>query len=570
MKITNKTYRWRRQALLGLLVLMGLILVGRLFYLQLIDKEKLQNKAGKIHIKTITQPAYRGMIMDRRAYPLAISTPVDSIWINVSRLQQRLQQLSPYPKKIAQEYLKFKQLADLLAIEYDQLLEKFNHYQNRQFYYLKRHIDPETAQKIVALAIPEIGLLKEYKRYYPSKEVTAQLIGFTNIDDQGQEGLERSLNGRLTGVEGKVQMLKDGHRKIIQYLDTIKPAKPGENLYLSIDQRVQYFCYQALKQAIEKHQADSASSVILNATTGEVLAMVNYPSYNPNHLTNADKKYYRNRAITDVFEPGSTVKPFTFAAGLEYAAYTPTTKIDTEPGYYKMGRHRIEDVHNHGLITVAEGLKFSSNIAALKIALKVPKSKFWTMLHSLGFGQSTNSQFPGEPSGRLRHFSRWKDIDRVTASYGYGYSVTALQLAQAYTVFTNQGKRLPISLLRQESSPPIKLIYSAKTAQQIKQMMIAVVSNEGTARRAKIKGYQVAGKTGTVHKLENGRYSNKYLSLFVGIAPVAQPQFIMVTMVDNPKKGGHYGGTVAAPVFANVMKKLLPLYGIPPQQKQAM
>ncbi|MDH5181350.1 MAG: penicillin-binding transpeptidase domain-containing protein [Gammaproteobacteria bacterium] len=536
-----------------LVVLACAVLVWRAVDLHVFNKKFLQEQGDARAIRVEKVVAHRGMITDRFGEPLAISTPVDSIWV--------------HPKTFLAETAKHAQLAELLEMKVSDIRRMVQSRHDREFVYLKRRINPTIADQVMAMQIPGINTQREYRRYYPLGEVAAHVVGFTNVDDQGQEGLELAFNEWLRGVPGKQRVIKDRLGHVIKYAELIKSADPGKELQLSIDRRLQYLAYRELKRAVFQHKAKSGSAVILDARTGEVLAMVNQPAYNPNNRQYLHGSRYRNRAVTDTFEPGSAIKPFTIAAALESGRYTPQTAVNTAPGYLKVGSNSIRDIRNYGKIDVAKVIQKSSNVGASKIALSMPGEKLWAIHNKVGFGMTSGSGFPGEVEGVLNHSSQWREIDQATLSYGYGISVTALQLARAYGVIANDGILMPVTFLRRSEMPKGEAVMQKKTARQLIAMLEKVVTEEGTGKRANISGYRVAGKTGTIKKAAAGGYQDdKYLSVFAGLAPAGNPRLVMVVVVNEPRQGDYYGGDVAAPVFRKVIAGALHLLGIPPDE----
>jgi cell division protein FtsI (penicillin-binding protein 3) len=429
--------------------------------------------------------------------------------------------------------------------------------------YLKRRVSPELAAEVMKLEIPGVYLQREYKRYYPAGEVTAHLVGFTGIDDKGQEGFELTMNDTLSGKSGSRRVIKDRAGHIIEDLEAVKVPQDGHDVMLSIDRRIQYLAHRELTKAVEQYKAKAGAAIVLDAKTGEVLAMANVPTYNPNNPVNIQGKS-RNRAITDVFEPGSTMKTVTAAAALESGKYQPDTKIQTAPGYMSIGPATIHDAHPHGVLTVAEVIQKSSNVGAAKMALSLDRQYLWGVFNQMGFGAKTRIGFPGEATGKVRDYKTWRPIEQATMSYGHGISVTLLQLARAYTVFANDGELKPVSLLKLKDTPVGTQVFTAKTAHEVKDMLELVVLPGGTALKAQVLGYRVAGKTGTTHKLgDHGYEKDKYVGSFVGMAPASNPRLIMAVMIDDPSSGEYYGGTVAAPVFSAVMADSLRMLSIP-------
>ncbi|MGB1799442.1 MAG: peptidoglycan D,D-transpeptidase FtsI family protein, partial [Gammaproteobacteria bacterium] len=466
---------------------------------------------------------------------------------------------------------RFPELADAMGLTVKELHATLRDRMNREFIYLKRHANPALVKKVQELGIRGVSTQREYKRYYPAAEVTSHIIGFTNIDDQGQEGLELAYDDWLSGKTGKKRVLKDRLNRIVENIESIEPSEPGKELKLSIDRRIQYLAYRELAAAVKYHRAKGGSLVMLDVRTGEVMAMVGQPSYNPNNRKKLKSHFYRNRAVTDVFEPGSTMKPFSVVAGLEAGTYQPHTPINTSPGFLKVGDHTVRDMRNYGDIDVTKVITKSSNVGASKIVLSLEPEKYWDVLSRLGFGQQTGSAFPGESSGLLNPYNTWSDVEMATMSFGYGLSVTPLQLAHAYSVLANGGVLLPVSFLKVEGSVSGKRVLEERVTRQVRKMLETVVSTEGTGKRAAIRGYRVIGKTGTVHKSVRGGYSeDRYLSLFAGIAPASQPRFAMVVLIDEPGGGDHYGGVVAAPVFSRVMEGAFRILNIPPDDLPAI
>jgi len=437
--------------------------------------------------------------------------------------------------------------------------------------YLKRRVAPDLAQKVMALEVPGVALLPEYKRFYPAGEVTAHVVGFTNVDDQGQEGMELVYDARLKSIAGAKRVIKDRIGRVVENVERVSEPQPGEDLVLSIDRRLQYLAYRELKAAVKNNRADAGSVVILDVRTGEVLAMVNQPAYNPNNRAKLKSSHLRNRAVTDVFEPGSTIKPFTVAAALETGRFNSNTVVDVRPGYLKVGRKTIRDFRDYGVIDVSTILQKSSNVGASKLALSITPEHLWQVFASVGLGADSGSGFPGEPSGLLTDFGAWHDIQRATVSYGYGLSVTAMQLARAYAALATDGRPLPVSFLRRSEAQAAELaslyepVLSENSLRKVRRMLERVVEEGGTGTRAAVPGYRIAGKTGTVKKSGAGGYvEDSYLALFAGLAPASDPRLAMVVMIDEPRGEEYYGGVVAAPVFSRVMAGALRMLDIPP------
>lgn len=545
-------YIGRRVTAIALFSAMAVGLIGRAMDLQFRDRQFLQSHGDARILRDVRVTAHRGIITDRHGEPLAISTPVVSVWANPRRLQ-----MSPTD---------WKRLAALLDVDARELATLVAARKDKEFVYLKRHIQPEIAERIKAAKFAGVAIDREYRRYYPAGEVTAHLLGFTNVDDNGQEGLELAYDHALRGAHGAKRVIKDNLGRVVENVESVRPAVPGRNLVLSIDKRVQYVAYRELKAAMSTHRAQSGTMVILDAKTGEVLAMVNQPSYNPNSRSGLRGEFYRNRAMTDVFEPGSTLKPFTIAAALETGEFQPGTPIETGPGFFNVGEYKVRDVHNYGSLTVSSVITKSSNVGSAKIALSLEPAQLWGLLDRSGFGKLSATGFPGEVTGRLTDSRHWRDIEQATLAFGYGISVNALQLAQAYTIFANDGMLMPTSLQRLPAPPQGVRVISAKTAAEVRAMLETVI-RDGTGRMANIPGYRVAGKTGTVHKTSSRGYAeDRYLSLFAGMVPASNPRLVAVVVIDDPRNGEYFGGRVAAPVFANVMRESLRLLNIAPDE----
>ncbi|MCI0653329.1 MAG: penicillin-binding protein 2 [Methylococcaceae bacterium] len=551
-------YSDRRRILLLTLLGTMVMLLGRAIDLQLLETKFLQKKAEFQYLSSVPMSAYRGKIVDRYGEPLAISALVHSVWVDP-------RQFDPKPKEK-------KALAGLLRISAHRLEQLTSEKSRKRFVYLKRHIRPELQTEVAKLEVPGVYSNSEYKRYYPAGEVTSHLIGFTNIDDVGQEGIELAFQKRLNGTPGKKTVIRDGKRKAVADVEKTLDPVPGNDLELTIDQRVQYIAYRELKAAFTKHRAHSASLVLLDARNGDVLAMVNQPAYNPNSAKSLSREKYRNRAITDVFEPGSTMKPFAVACALENGTARPDSIVDTNPGRFRVGRNLVRDIHNYGVLNVARILQKSSNVGVSKLALEVSPASFLECYHRLGFGQYPGTGFPGEASGRLHGHANLRPFEQATLSFGYGLSGSALHLARAYTVFANDGEMPMVRLVKDDNpiAPPLR-VMSRKTARNVREMLELVVSREGTALRANVPGFRISGKTGTVKKVGAGGYSaHRYLAVFAGMAPASNPRIVMVVVVDEPANGSYYGGAVAAPVFSSVMGGVLRLLGIQPDQEQSM
>jgi cell division protein FtsI (penicillin-binding protein 3) len=526
-------------------------LVARAVYLQVLDKDFLNKQADTRHLRTEKISAHRGTITDRNGEPLAISTPVDSIWVN--------------PRQFAPAVDSIPKLARTLGVDSQMLMRRITRSMDKEFLYLKRHLSPEQAEEVLGLELPGISVQREYRRYYPASEVTGHLVGFTDIDDEGQEGLELAFNHWLAGESGAKRVLKDRLGRSIENVASIRPPRHGKDLRTSIDLRLQYLAYRTLKSAIKTHNARSGSIVVLDVKTGEVLAMVNQPTYNPNDRSQLAAERYRNRAITDIFEPGSSIKPLVVAAALESGQYRPSSIIDTAPGFIVIGPKKIEDSRNLGRVSLTTILARSSNVGITKLAMTLQPDQLWETMTHFGLGELTSSGFPGESAGMLTHFSNWRPISQATLAYGYGVSVTPLQLAQAYAAIGSRGQLRPVSLVALDGPAEGPRVLSDETATAVRRMLEEVVRPGGTGTKAAIEGYRVAGKTGTAWKFATGGYSqDKYISIFAGLAPASDPRLATVVVIDEPGGELYYGSDVAAPVFANVMSESLRLLAVAP------
>jgi len=540
---------WRQRLVLVLLLGAFVALIGRSLYLQGFNNEFLGDKGRARFERVIDISATRGRITDRHGDVLAVSTPVRSIWAIPEDAQ-----LAP---------AQTRSLAALLDMDVREVTRKLA--SDREFIYVKRQLPPELADRVTALKLPGIHQKDEYRRYYPSGEVAAHMLGFTGIDDAGQEGIELAFNGELTGRPGSRRVIKDRRGNVVEDVESIHPPLEGRDIVLALDSKLQYLAYSHLKQALETHRAKAGGVVVLDARSGEVLALANLPTYNPNNRVKLSGAQLRNRALTDSFEPGSTLKPFTAALALEKGKVRFDTPIQTAPGKMTIGTATIHDAHMHGVLTVAQVIQKSSNVGAAKLALSMKPEEMWSMFDSLGFGAPLKLGFPGEVGGRLRPAKTWRPIEQATMSYGHGISVTLIQLARAYQAFARDGDLVPISLARLDAPPQTgKQVFTAQTAREVRAMLEMAVQPGGTAPKAQIPGYRVAGKTGTAHKIEGGAYANKYVASFVGFAPVSDPRLIIAVMVDEPSNGKYYGGDVAAPVFAQVMAGSLRTLGVAP------
>jgi cell division protein FtsI (penicillin-binding protein 3) len=549
----------RRWTVLTVLWIAGLAVIWRAVDQQIYETDFLQHEGERRHLRVVEVPAHRGMILDRRGEPLAVSTPVDSIWANPRVISTQAKDLAPIAAALGR---KVKDLQKMLR-------EK----SNRSFVYLKRRANPDLSEKVMQIVrknkLAGIELQREYRRFYPSGEVFSHVVGFTNIDDQGQEGMELAFNDWLKGTIGSKRVIKDGRSRVVADVENIRSPRPGHSLQLSLDRRLQFLAYRELKAAVAKHKARAGSVVILDVETGEVLAMVNQPAFNPNGNKRSGGKV-RNRAITDLFEPGSTMKPFVVATALDNGIIRPNSKIDTNPGQYRVGKNLIKDTRNYGDIDIGTVIKKSSNVGVSKIALSVPREELWVNLLSLGFRTAPGSGFPGEAAGHLPDYDMWSKFDQAALSFGYGLSVTPLQLARAYGVIAADGISRPVTLKRSYGKVEGMRVFQKSTARTLRSMLESVVSSEGTAPAAGIKGYRVAGKTGTVRKSIAGGYADdRFFSVFAGMAPASNPRLVAVVMLDEPSSGEYYGGKVAAPIFSKVMGGALRLLNIAPDKMPA-
>ena len=555
MKFTNSPLlsqllpAWRARFVAALILLAFGTLAARSVWLQAVHNDFLQQKGESRYARVIEMPATRGRITDRSGDMLAVSTPVKSVWA--------------IPEDARLAPAQARELAALLEMDVRELNRRLA--AEKDFVFVKRQIPPDVAERIGALGLPGIHQSREYRRYYPAGEVTSHMLGFTGVEDRGQEGIELAFEGQLAGKPGSRRVIKDRRGRIVEDVESIKPPQDGKDITLALDAKVQYLAFTHLKQALAEHKAKAGGVVVLDARTGEVLALANLPAYNPNNRVRLSGAQLRNRALTDVFEPGSTLKPFTAALALEKGRFRFDSQIQTAPGRLTIGNATIHDAHPHGLLTLAQVIQKSSNVGVAKIAATFSPEEMWRMFDDIGFGQPIRLGFPGEVGGRLRPFKTWRPIEQATMSYGHGISVTLMQLARAYLVFARDGDLIPLSLTRLDS-PPVagKSIFSSQTAREMRAMLEMAVLPGGTAPKAQIPGYRVAGKTGTAHKLEGGQYADRYVAAFVGFAPVSDPRLVVAVMIDEPGNGKYYGGEVAAPVFAQVMAGSLRTLGVAP------
>ena len=533
------------------LALSGSVLVARAVQLQVFNTDFLNREAAARHLRVATISATRGVIKDRNGEPLAVSTPVDSIWVSPTQLLE-------VPDRIPE-------LAKALKLDPGDLTSRLTRNVRKEFYYLRRHLPPADAAAIDALRLPGVHLLREYRRYYPAGEVTGHLLGFTNIDDKGQEGLELAFDNWLHGTPGKKRVLRDRLGRVIEDVESILPPQPGGELVTAIDLRIQYLAYRELKSAVQRFKATSGSVVVLDVQTGEVLANVNQPTFNPNDREQFNPALFRNRAITDILEPGSTFKPFIIAAALDSGRFNAGSRIDTNPGFVRIGARTIEDKNNYGVMDLGTLLAKSSNVGAVQVAMALDQETLWGTMSRFGAGRLTASGFPGESAGVLPPFQSWRPISQATMAYGYGLSMTPLQLAQAYAVLGADGLHRPVSLVRVERPPIARRVVSPEVARDVVRMMEGVISRDGTGLKAAVTGYRVAGKTGTARKLAAGGYAqDRYTAVFAGVTPASAPRLAIVVVIDDPRGTLFYGGDVAAPVFSTVASGALRLLAVPP------
>ncbi|MEN3363490.1 MAG: hypothetical protein V7606_764 [Burkholderiales bacterium] len=540
---------WRSRVVLFALFAGFAALAGRALWLQGISTEFLQKQGASRYARTLDLPATRGKITDRNGQVLASSVPVRAIWA----IPEDVLEASPD---------KTRALAKLLDMSERDLHKKLD--SDRTFVYLKRQVEVETADKIVKLGIAGIHTRREYKRFYPEGEVMAHVVGFTNVEDAGQEGMELAFQKNLAGVNGSRRVIKDRLGRVVEDIESVREPHDGKDLALSIDRKIQYIAFSALKEAVDKHKAKAGAIVVLDAKSGELLALANLPTYNSNDRSGLTGAQLRNRVLTDTFEPGSTLKPFTVALAMEKKLVTPSTNIQTAPGRITIGRATIGDAHPHGMLTVAQIIEKSSNVGTAKLALQMQPQDMWELFTTVGFGQQPKIGFPGAVAGRVRPFKSWKPIEQATMSYGHGISVSLIQMARSYMIFARDGDMIPITLQKATDHPITQRVISEKTARNMRSMLEMAAGPTGTAPQAQVPGYRVAGKTGTAHKLVNGQYANKYVASFVGFAPVSDPRIIIAVMIDEPSAGKHYGGQVAAPVFSAVTANALRALNVAP------
>ena len=546
--LTTKLPAWRSRLLLGLMAGCFMALAMRAFWLQAWSNDFLQKQGASRYERNLEIPAIRGKIVDRNGAMLASSLPAKAVWADPDDVNATPEQKA--------------RLAKLLGMDRRELERKLG--EDKNYVYLKRQVDSDVAAKVAALKIPGIHQRNEYKRHYPEGETVAHVVGFTNVEDAGQEGFELSQQQRLAGKPGSRRVIKDNLGRIIEQIGSGREPQDGADLALSIDSRIQFLAHNALRDAVREHRAKAGAVVVIDVRTGEVLALSNWPTYDPNNRLALTGAQLRNRAITDIYEPGSTMKPFSVAMALENGKVKPSSIIDTAPGKLTIGTATIGDAHTYGPLTVEQVLQKSSNVGTVKMALQLPPQRMWEGLTAVGFGQPPQLGFPGAVAGRVKPYKTWKPIEQATMSYGHGISVSLIQIARAYSVFARDGDLMPLTMLRLDEPVAGVPVFKPETAQAVRKMLEMAAGPQGTAPLAQIAGYRVAGKTGTAHKLENGAYANRYIASFVGFAPVSKPRVIVAVMVDEPSAGQHYGGQVAAPVFARITGDTLRALRVPP------
>ncbi len=555
-----QTASWRFGVVTAVMAALPLALVARMAYLQILPVEQgyefLQKEADARSVRTVEEPASRGLITDRNGQPLAVSTPVTTLWVN--------------PRHVDYDALDVREIAKILDVDFGELKARFNRYRNRQFMYLARHLSPSQAQQVLELDVRGIYSQREYKRFYPAGEVAAHVVGFTNIDGQGQEGIELALNEQLVAESGSRRVVKDLKGNVIREIRQEKAPQPGTDIRLSIDMRLQFQAYRYLKEAMVRYQAKAGSIILMDAKSGEVLAMANQPSYNPNNRSTVTGEQLRNRAITDVFEPGSTMKPFTVGAALASGKFDMTSIVDTSPGRIRVRNKTIVDPVNYGEMDLAKIITKSSQVGTTKLALELEADEIRDVMASAGLGQAVGSGFPGESVGVLPYRDKWPLLEKITMSYGYGMSSTALQLAQAYTAFANDGERVEATLFKRNGESPKTRVFSKEINDELTAMLQTVVEPGGTAKRAQLQSFTAGGKTGTAHKVgKHGYDDHRYTAFFAGLAPMNDPKLIAVVVIDEPSQDRYYGGEVAAPVFSQVMQRALEMTQTAPDKAAA-
>ena len=548
--LASKTPVWRSKLIMGAMALGFMGLIGRAAYVQVIENDFFKRQGEVRFARTLVLPANRGRILDRNGLLLASSVPAPSIWAN--------------PEDLERDPVKLRQLARLLGMSQAELDRKLQD-EDKTFVWLRRQLDEPLVKEVLALDIKGVYSIKEYKRLYPEGEAAAHIVGFTNVEDQGQEGVELVFQKQLSGKPGSRRVIKDRLGRVVEAVGEAVPPEDGQDIQLSIDSKVQFFAYQKLRDAVQEHKAKAGSVVVLDAHSGEVLALANYPSYSPDKRVNLSGEQLRNRALTDTFEPGSTMKPFPVALALEKRMVRPDTPIQTAPGRITITGSTISDAHPHGVLSVSEVIQKSSNVGTVKLAMQIEARELWDMYSAVGFGQKPQIPFPGVVSGRLRPYKTWRPIEQATMSYGYGISGSLFQVARAYTVFARDGEIVPTTLLKAEQQVPGVRVFSAENARAMRKMLHMAAGPGGTAQKAQTMGYSVGGKTGTAHKQEGKGYAGKkYRGFFVGMAPIEQPRIVVAVMIDEPSNGRYYGGDVAAPVFSTTVQQTLRLLGVQP------
>lgn len=552
--LASKTPVWRSKFIVALVALGFVGLAGRAAYVQVIGNDFFQRQGEVRFARTLELPANRGRILDRNGLILASSVPAASIWA----IPEDVEMAKPEVRA------KLKDLARLMDMPLSTLQGKLAD-EDKTFVWIKRQLDWDVGQQITALGLKGIYLRKEYKRQYPEGEAAAHVVGFTNVEDHGQEGMELAFDKDLAGKPGSRRVIKDRLGRVVEGVGAEVPPVDGKDMQLSIDSKVQFFAYQKLRDTVQAHKAKAGSVVVLDARTGEVLALANYPSYVPDKRQNLTGEQLRNRALTDVFEPGSTIKPITVGLALESGRFKPETSVDTTPGRLTITGSTISDTHNYGLLTVEGVIQKSSNVGTTKIAMQLPAQEMWETFSAVGFGQKPQIAFPGVASGRLRPYKSWRPIEQATMSYGYGLSASLFQMARSYTVFSNGGKVIPATMLKTHEAPVGVPVFSERTANQVRKMLQMAAGPGGTGQKAQTVGYSVGGKSGTARKQVGKSYaSGKYRAWFTGLAPIDQPRIIVAVMVDEPSNGVIYGGAVAAPVFSEVVQQTLRMMGVAP------
>ncbi|MBA4255042.1 MAG: cell division protein [Polaromonas sp.] len=548
--LASKTPVWRSKFIVAALGLAFVGLGARAAYVQVVGNEFFQRQGEVRFARTLELPANRGRVLDRNGLILASSVAAQSIWA--------------IPEDVDKTHPRLADAAKLLDIKLADLKKRLSD-EDKTFVWVKRQVDEPVAKEVEALGIKGIYLRKDYKRQYPEGEAAAHVVGFTNVEDVGQEGVELAFNKQLSGTPGSRRVIKDRLGRVIEDVRDAIPPQDGPDLQLSIDSKVQFFAHQKLTEAVRAHKAKAGSVVVMDVVSGEVLALANYPSYNPNRREHLSGEQLRNRALTDTFEPGSTMKPFVAALALEHKLVRPDTVIQTAPGRLTIGGSTISDAHPNGALTVNEVIQKSSNVGTVKMAMQFQPREMWEMFHDIGMGQKPDVPFPGAVSGRLRAHKSWRPIEQATMSYGYGLSASLYQLAQAYTIFARDGELIVPTLVRQPEQAHGQRVFSEKNALAVRHMLHLATSKGGTAPKAQTMGYSVGGKTGTAHKQEGKGYADKkYRSFFVGLAPVEQPRVVVAVMIDEPSNGQYYGGLVAAPVFSETVQQTLRILGVPP------